>query len=70
MSITELALIAIVVLLVFGPDRLPELLRYAGKFWRSWQDLVGDVNKRINDEIYPNDTNAHKKKNLKNRINE
>ncbi|MCA1830516.1 MAG: twin-arginine translocase TatA/TatE family subunit [Actinomycetota bacterium] len=37
LGLGEMLLIAIVGLLVFGPDKLPEIMRNVGKVWRGFQ---------------------------------
>lgn len=50
-GVPELAVIAIVALVVLGPERLPEVMRQAGKLYRqvsSWrQQLMADVQEQI-----------------------
>ena len=37
LGLGELLVIALVALLVFGPDKLPEIMRNVGKAWRTFQ---------------------------------
>lgn len=41
---TELVIIAIVVLLVFGPKKLPDLARALGKAWREFRKAITEIN--------------------------
>ena len=47
----ELALIAVVALLVLGPERLPKAARTAGALMRraraSWQDMRGEIEREL-----------------------
>jgi sec-independent protein translocase protein TatB len=49
----ELLICALVALVVLGPERLPEALRFVGrifaKFNRVWQRLSSDVSSKIHD---------------------
>ncbi len=43
LSFTHLAVVGIVALVVLGPERLPGVARTAGKLWREWQRVRGDL---------------------------
>jgi sec-independent protein translocase protein TatB len=43
LSFTHLAVVAIVALVVLGPDKLPELARTAGNLYREWKRIRGDL---------------------------
>ncbi len=47
----ELVLILIIALLVFGPEKLPELIKSAVKTARTIKKEMADVRKTIEDEI-------------------
>ena len=49
-SPAELLTIAIVILVVFGPERLPELSRKAGKALRELKDAADDLRRGIESE--------------------
>lgn len=49
----ELALIAFVAVLVFGPDKLPELLRQAGAVLRQVRRFATTARDEIRDELGP-----------------
>ena len=49
----EILLILLVVLLLFGAKRLPELARGLGKGINEFRDAVDDSKKQIMDEIEP-----------------
>ena len=49
----ELILIALVLLLLFGGKRLPELMRGAGRGIREFKDAVNTASKDIDDEKKP-----------------
>jgi sec-independent protein translocase protein TatB len=51
----ELLLILVIVLLVMGPERIPQLARQWGKFvrtlnqfTRTWRDISAEINRQIN----------------------
>lgn len=48
----ELLLIFIVVLLVFGPKKLPEFARLLGKVVREFRQTVDQAKSAIQDEVY------------------
>ncbi len=48
----ELALIAVVALLVLGPKRLPELARGIGKFMREFRRQTDDIRGVVEREFY------------------
>lgn len=43
-GITELIIIALIVLLLFGAKRIPELMKGIGKGIRSFKDGMNDIN--------------------------
>ena len=45
----EIVIIALVILLLFGGKKIPELMRCLGKGVRSFKDGMSDVEKQIND---------------------
>lgn len=49
----ELAVIAFVAVLVFGPDRLPELARQAGQFVRKLRTLATAARDEVRAELGP-----------------
>lgn len=51
MGFAELVVIFIVALLVFGPDKIPEVVLQAVKFWRGIQRNIEDVTRQIDKEI-------------------
>lgn len=52
-GLAELAVIAFIAVLVFGPDRLPELARQAGQFIRRMKRLADGARDQIRDELGP-----------------
>jgi TatA/E family protein of Tat protein translocase len=48
----ELILVFIVVLLVFGPNKLPEFARLLGKTLREFRSTIDNAKSAIEDEIY------------------
>jgi sec-independent protein translocase protein TatB len=50
-SLTEFAIIAIVVLIVFGPHRLPEISRQAGKWARELRSISREFRRGIEREV-------------------
>ena len=54
----EILIIALIVLLLFGGKKIPELMRGLGKGVKSFKDGMSDVEKEIKDvdnQISPND---------------
>lgn len=49
----EIVVVLVIALLVFGPYRLPELSRNAGRAMRQLQDLQHGVRRHIDDAINP-----------------
>ncbi|MBN1196814.1 MAG: twin-arginine translocase subunit TatB [Candidatus Aminicenantes bacterium] len=47
----EILLIFVVVLLVFGPDKLPRFARELGKFIRDFRSTVNDAKQTIQEEV-------------------
>ena len=53
MGLPELTVIAIVAVLVFGPDKLPDLARQAGRFLRQVKHLANSARDEIREELGP-----------------
>jgi sec-independent protein translocase protein TatB len=52
-GLPEFALLAVVALLVFGPDKLPEVARQAGRMVRQLRDLAQSARAQVADELGP-----------------
>jgi sec-independent protein translocase protein TatB len=52
-GLPELAVIAIVAIFVFGPDRLPDLARQAGQFVRRAKQFADGARDQLRDELGP-----------------
>jgi sec-independent protein translocase protein TatB len=52
-GLTELAVIAFVAVLVFGPDRLPELAKQAGQMLRSVRRFANSARDELRTELGP-----------------
>lgn len=52
-GLPELAVIAVVALIVFGPDRLPEFARQAGRFVRQMRNLAQNAQSELRRELGP-----------------
>ena len=52
-GLPELMVIAIVAVVVFGPERLPELARQAGRFVRQMRNLAQSAQTQLRDELGP-----------------
>jgi sec-independent protein translocase protein TatB len=52
-GLPELAVIAIVAIFVFGPDRLPELARQAGRFVRLLKRFADGARDQLREELGP-----------------
>jgi Tat protein translocase TatB subunit len=57
----ELVLVFIVVLLVFGPKKLPEFARLLGKLVREFRSTVDQAKSAIQDEVYKEGMADHMK---------
>ena len=51
MGISELLLIALVVLIVFGPDKLPQLAKNIGKLTAKSEKLINQVKDTLNQQV-------------------
>jgi sec-independent protein translocase protein TatB len=51
LSFTHLAVIGIVALVVLGPERLPELAKTLGGFYREWKRIRGDLEGEVREAI-------------------
>jgi sec-independent protein translocase protein TatB len=52
-GIPELMVIAVVAVVVFGPDRLPEYARQAGRLVRQFRDLARGAQDQLRQELGP-----------------
>jgi sec-independent protein translocase protein TatB len=52
-GLPEFALLAVVALLVFGPDKLPDVARQAGRMVRQVRDLAQSARAQVADELGP-----------------
>jgi len=52
-GLPELMVIAVVAVVVFGPDRLPELARQAGRFVRQMRNLAQTAQSQLREELGP-----------------
>jgi len=52
-GLTELAVIAFIAVLVFGPDRLPDLARQAGRFAKQASKMARSARDELRDELGP-----------------
>jgi len=51
LGFSELLVVGIIALLLFGPDKLPEMLRLFGKGMREFRKAVSDVENEIKESI-------------------
>jgi sec-independent protein translocase protein TatB len=52
-GLSELVVIAFVAILVFGPDKLPDLARQAGRFVRQVRDFANNARDELRNELGP-----------------
>ena len=52
-GLPEMAVIALVAVLVFGPDRLPDLARQAGRFLRQMRNIANAARDDLRAELGP-----------------
>lgn len=50
-GLPEIVMIMVVAIFVFGPDRIPEVARQAGKFVRTARQLIDNARREIGDEL-------------------
>lgn len=52
-GLAEIAVIALIAVLVFGPDRLPDLVKQAGSFARQAKKMATSARDELRDELGP-----------------
>ena len=52
-GLPELMVIMVVAVVVFGPDKLPELARQAGRFVRQMRNLANNAQNQLREELGP-----------------
>ena len=52
-GLPELMVIMVVAVVVFGPDKLPELARQAGRFVRQMRNLANSAQTQLREELGP-----------------
>lgn len=52
-GLPELMVLALVAIFVFGPDKLPEVARQAGKMLRQARQFATNARKQVSDELGP-----------------
>jgi sec-independent protein translocase protein TatB len=52
-GLPELALIAVIAVIVFGPDRLPDLARQAGRMVRTLRSFANQARDELRNELGP-----------------
>lgn len=56
---TELLIIAVFILVIFGPDKMPEIARQVGRAWGTFKRAQEDMERVIRAEVYaPSSTSA------------
>lgn len=50
-GLPELLVLLVVAVFIFGPDRLPEVARQAGKFVRTARQMIDNARREISDEF-------------------
>jgi sec-independent protein translocase protein TatB len=60
-GLPELAVIAVVAILVFGPDKLPEFARQAGRFVREARKFADGARDQLREELGPEYANLELK---------
>lgn len=58
LGLTEILLIAFVVLLLFGGKKIPELMRGLGKGIREFKDAKDNVKKELEDSVSEKDSKS------------
>ncbi len=55
---TELLIIGVFAFIIFGPDKVPELARTVGKFWKQFNEVREGMEKTIRMEMYSKDSTS------------
>jgi TatA/E family protein of Tat protein translocase len=55
---TELLIIGVFAFIIFGPDKVPELARTVGKFWKQFNEVREGMEKTIRMEMYAKDSDT------------
>jgi sec-independent protein translocase protein TatB len=58
LSFGEIVIIAVLALLLLGPDRLPEAMKTVGKHFRDFRKATDDLKDQIEGEIYRDERKA------------
>tara|TARA_B110000285_G_C14813901_1_gene463265 strand:+ start:47 stop:328 length:282 start_codon:yes stop_codon:yes gene_type:complete len=64
----EIMVIMLIVVMVFGADKIPEIARGLGKGIRQVKDATNDIKKEINDSAKPQDLGVNIGKDIKKEI--
>jgi sec-independent protein translocase protein TatA len=65
----EIMVIMLIVVMVFGADKIPEIARSLGKGMRQIKDATNDIKKEINDSAKPSDLDTNVGKDIQKEIN-
>jgi sec-independent protein translocase protein TatB len=60
LSFTELLIIAVLALILLGPDKLPDAMKTMGKGLREFQKATQDLKDQIEDEVFADERKASK----------
>jgi len=60
LSFGEIVIVAILALLLLGPDKLPDAAKQAGKLMRQFRQATDDLKDQIETEIYADDRRSSK----------
>lgn len=66
----EIFVIMLIVVMVFGADKIPEIARGLGKGMRQIKDATNDIKKEINDSSKEHGIDTNITKNIKKEIND
>jgi len=50
-NLSEILVIVVVALIVFGPERLPAIARRSGQWWRQWQHLKNQLDQQVETQM-------------------
>ena len=64
----EIMVIMLIVVMVFGADKIPEIARGLGKGIRQVKDATNDIKKEINDSAKPQDIDSNIGQDIKKEI--
>ncbi len=66
----EIIVVVLIVIMIFGTDKIPEIARGLGKSIRQLKETTNDIKKDIKDSVEKNDVSKNVVKDINNEVNE